>query len=51
MAQQQKASLLLEKHGKFEVGTRPIPIPQGKEVVVKVIAAASELIYYLWFKL
>jgi len=37
---QQKASLLPEKQGKLEVGTRPIPTPQGKEVLVKVTAAA-----------
>ncbi|KAF8608438.1 GroES-like protein [Ceratobasidium sp. AG-I] len=46
MVHQQKASLLLEKHGKFEVGTRPIPTPQGKEVVVKVTAAAINPIDY-----
>jgi hypothetical protein len=44
MAQQQKASLLLAKHGKVEVGTRPIPSPQGKQALVKVTAAASEFL-------
>ncbi|KEP55645.1 putative zinc type alcohol dehydrogenase [Rhizoctonia solani 123E] len=39
MTQQQKASLLLEKHGKLEVGARPIPVPQGKQALVKVTAA------------
>ncbi|KAG8781432.1 hypothetical protein FRC12_021907 [Ceratobasidium sp. 428] len=37
---QQKASLLLSKQGKLEVGTRPIPTPQGKQALVKVTAAA-----------
>ncbi|KAF8606507.1 GroES-like protein [Ceratobasidium sp. AG-I] len=46
MSQKQKASLLLEKHGKFEVGNRPIPTPQGKEVVVKVTAAAINPVDY-----
>jgi len=40
MAQQQKASLLLAKQGNVEVGTRPIPSPQGKQALVKVTAAA-----------
>ncbi|CAE6481068.1 hypothetical protein ACGC1H_005209 [Rhizoctonia solani] len=40
MAQQHKASLLLQKHGKLEVGTRPTPVPQGKQALVKVTAAA-----------
>ncbi|KAG8734806.1 hypothetical protein FRC10_011408 [Ceratobasidium sp. 414] len=40
MAQQQKAILLLSKQGKVEVGTRPVPSPQGKEALVKVTAAA-----------
>ncbi|KAF8608436.1 GroES-like protein [Ceratobasidium sp. AG-I] len=35
-----KASILLEKQGKIEVGTRPTPTPKGKEVLVKVTAAA-----------
>ncbi|KAG8684344.1 hypothetical protein FRC08_013744 [Ceratobasidium sp. 394] len=38
--QQQKAALLLSKQGKVEVGTRPVPIPQDKEALVKVTAAA-----------
>ncbi|KAF8597875.1 GroES-like protein [Ceratobasidium sp. AG-I] len=37
---EQKASLLLEKQGKIEVGTRLTPTPKGKEVLVKVTAAA-----------
>ncbi|QRV98333.1 Zinc-binding dehydrogenase [Ceratobasidium sp. AG-Ba] len=37
---QQKASLLLAKQGKIEVGTRPIPKPQGKQALVKVTATA-----------
>jgi len=36
----QKASLLPAKHGKLEVGTRPIPTPKGKQALVKVTAAA-----------
>ncbi|KAG8716361.1 hypothetical protein FRC11_001603 [Ceratobasidium sp. 423] len=40
MVQQHKASLLLQKHGKLEVGTRTTPIPQGKQALVKVTAAA-----------
>ncbi|KAG8781435.1 hypothetical protein FRC12_021910 [Ceratobasidium sp. 428] len=40
MAQQQNAAQLLSKQGKVEVGTRPVPVPQGKEVLVKVTAAA-----------
>jgi len=40
MAQEQKAFLLLAKQGKVEVGTRPIPSPQGKQALVKVTAAA-----------
>jgi len=35
-----KASLILEKQGKIEAGTRPTPAPKGKEVLVKVTAAA-----------
>lgn len=37
---QQKASLLPEKLGKLEVGSRPIPTPQGKDVLVKITATA-----------
>ncbi|KAG9121587.1 hypothetical protein FRC07_002400 [Ceratobasidium sp. 392] len=37
---QQKASLLLAKQGKIEVGTRAIPTPQGKQALVKVTATA-----------
>ncbi|KAG8772038.1 hypothetical protein FRC12_003273 [Ceratobasidium sp. 428] len=37
---QQKASLLLSKQGKLEVGTRPIPTPRGEQALVKVTAAA-----------
>ncbi|CUA66954.1 hypothetical protein RSOLAG22IIIB_02862 [Rhizoctonia solani] len=40
MARQHKASLLLQKHGKLEVVTRPTPVPQGKQALVKVTAAA-----------
>ncbi|KDN43856.1 hypothetical protein RSAG8_05849, partial [Rhizoctonia solani AG-8 WAC10335] len=40
MAQQHKASLLPQKHGKLEVGTRPTPTPEGKQALVKVTAAA-----------
>ncbi|CAE6370959.1 unnamed protein product [Rhizoctonia solani] len=40
MAHEHKASLLLQKHGKLEVGTRPTPVPQGKQALVKVTAAA-----------
>ncbi|CAE6444731.1 unnamed protein product [Rhizoctonia solani] len=37
---QHKASLLPQKQGKFEVGTRPTPSPQGNQALVKVTAAA-----------
>ncbi|KAF8678719.1 GroES-like protein [Rhizoctonia solani] len=37
---QHKASLLLEKHGKLEVKTRPTPILQKNQALVKVTAAA-----------
>ncbi|KAF8608404.1 GroES-like protein [Ceratobasidium sp. AG-I] len=37
---EQKAAILPEKQGKIEVGTRPIPTPQGKQVLVKVTATA-----------
>ncbi|CAE6465719.1 unnamed protein product [Rhizoctonia solani] len=40
MAQQHKASILPQKHGKLEVGTRPTPVPQGTQALVKVTAAA-----------
>lgn len=40
MAQQHKASILPQKQGKLEVGTRTTPVPQGKEALVKVTAAA-----------
>lgn len=50
MSQQQKASFLLEKQGKFEVGTRAIPTPQGKQVLVKVTAAASKFVYFSSFR-
>ncbi|CAE6457693.1 unnamed protein product [Rhizoctonia solani] len=40
MAQQHKASLLLQKHGKLEVTTRQTPVPQGGQALVKVTAAA-----------
>ncbi|QRW25447.1 Zinc-binding dehydrogenase [Rhizoctonia solani] len=40
MAQQHKASLLLQKHGKLEVGTRPTPVPHGTQALVKVTATA-----------
>ncbi|QRV84259.1 Zinc-binding dehydrogenase [Ceratobasidium sp. AG-Ba] len=36
----QKASIIVTKYGKPEVGTRPVPIPQAKQVLVKVTAAA-----------
>ncbi|KEP53371.1 zinc-type alcohol dehydrogenase-like protein, partial [Rhizoctonia solani 123E] len=35
-----RASLLLQKQGKLEVGTRPTPIPQANQALVKVTAAA-----------
>ncbi|CAE6446952.1 unnamed protein product [Rhizoctonia solani] len=41
MAQHHKASILAQKHGKLEVGTRPTPIPQGTQALVKVTAAAT----------
>jgi hypothetical protein len=44
MAQRQKAFLLLAKQGKVEVGTRPIPSPQGEQALVKVTAAASKFL-------
>ncbi|CAE6461534.1 unnamed protein product [Rhizoctonia solani] len=37
---QHKASLLPQKQGKLEVGTRPTPSPQGNQALVKVTAAA-----------
>ncbi|QRV98335.1 Zinc-binding dehydrogenase [Ceratobasidium sp. AG-Ba] len=37
---QQKACIIFTKYGKPEVGTRPVPIPQAKQVLVKVTAAA-----------
>ncbi|KAH7334753.1 GroES-like protein [Rhizoctonia solani] len=37
---QHKASLLPGKQGKLEVGTRPTPVPQKKQALVKVTAAA-----------
>ncbi|KAG9121588.1 hypothetical protein FRC07_002401 [Ceratobasidium sp. 392] len=40
MAQQQKAFHLLDKQGKTEVGTRPIPTPKGNQALVKVTATA-----------
>ncbi|CAE7186632.1 unnamed protein product [Rhizoctonia solani] len=40
MAHQHKASILPEKYGKLEVGTRPTPTPQEKQALVKVTAAA-----------
>ncbi|KAG9092584.1 hypothetical protein FRC07_011622, partial [Ceratobasidium sp. 392] len=40
MSHQQKAIQLLSKQGKVEVGTRPVPTPQGNEALVKVTAAA-----------
>jgi uncharacterized protein (DUF2345 family) len=42
MAQQHKASLLLQKHGKLEVTTRQTPVPQGGQALVKVTAAAGK---------
>ncbi|CUA67020.1 hypothetical protein RSOLAG22IIIB_02937 [Rhizoctonia solani] len=35
-----KASLLLQKQGKIDVGTRPTPAPQAKQALVKVTSAA-----------
>ncbi|KAL5638348.1 hypothetical protein ACGC1H_005133 [Rhizoctonia solani] len=35
-----RATLLLQKQGKLEVGTRPTPVPQAKQALVKVTAAA-----------
>ena len=43
---QQKASVLPVKYGKLEVRTRPIPTPQGKQVLAKVTAAGSECHLY-----
>ncbi|CAE6500303.1 unnamed protein product [Rhizoctonia solani] len=37
---QHKASILPQKLGKLEVGSRPTPIPQGNQALVKVTAAA-----------
>ncbi|KAH7334807.1 chaperonin 10-like protein [Rhizoctonia solani] len=37
---QHKASILPQKQGKLEVGTRPTPVPQGNQALVKVTAAA-----------
>lgn len=47
MAQQQQASLLLSKQGKVELGQRPVPSPQGKQALVKVTAAAGNVVYAL----
>ncbi|KAF8756398.1 Alcohol dehydrogenase GroES-like domain [Rhizoctonia solani] len=35
MIQQHNASILPQKHGKLEVGTRPTPTPQGTQALVK----------------
>ncbi|CAE6504264.1 unnamed protein product [Rhizoctonia solani] len=35
-----KASILPQKHGKLELRTRPTPVPQGNQALVKVTAAA-----------
>ncbi|KAG8772042.1 hypothetical protein FRC12_003277 [Ceratobasidium sp. 428] len=48
MAQQQNAIQLLSKQGKVEVGTRSVPVPQGKEVLVKVTAAADLRSWYIY---
>ncbi|KAH7334872.1 GroES-like protein [Rhizoctonia solani] len=40
MVNQHNASILPQKHGKLEVGTRVTPVPQGKQALVKVTAAA-----------
>ncbi|CAE7159747.1 unnamed protein product [Rhizoctonia solani] len=37
---QHKASILSEKFGKLEVGSRPTPVPQGNQALVKVTSAA-----------
>ncbi|KAG8728895.1 hypothetical protein FRC11_010033 [Ceratobasidium sp. 423] len=37
---QHRASILPEKHGKLGLGTRPTPVPQGSQALVKVTAAA-----------
>ncbi|CAE6502281.1 unnamed protein product [Rhizoctonia solani] len=37
---QHKASILPEKFGKLEVGSRPTPVPQGNQALVKVTSAA-----------
>ncbi|CAE6364891.1 unnamed protein product [Rhizoctonia solani] len=37
---QHKASILPQKHGKLEVDTRPTPVPQGTQALVKVTAAS-----------
>lgn len=54
----QKALLLLEAQGKFEVGTRPIPKPGPGELLVKIKATAlnpvdwkiqgTEAAFFIW---
>ncbi|CEL56568.1 Zinc-type alcohol dehydrogenase-like protein C2E1P3,01 OS=Schizosaccharomyces pombe (strain 972 / ATCC 24843) GN=SPAC2E1P3.01 PE=3 SV=1 [Rhizoctonia solani AG-1 IB] len=41
MVQQHNASLLPQKHGELEIGTRPTPSPQRTQALVKVTAAAA----------
>ncbi|CCO37802.1 Zinc-type alcohol dehydrogenase-like protein C2E1P3.01 [Rhizoctonia solani AG-1 IB] len=41
MVQQHNASLLPQKHGELETGTRPTPSPQRTQALVKVTAAAD----------
>ncbi|CCO29283.1 Zinc-type alcohol dehydrogenase-like protein C2E1P3.01 [Rhizoctonia solani AG-1 IB] len=41
MVQQHNASLLPQKHGELEIGTRPTPSPQRTQALVKVTAAAD----------